>query len=247
MSGSDRDLVCIEAHGGPLLPISIAVTSDIINDIQHNPARILLGEGTLQISDRRVALNRWRADRISLTARPGGSGSLARAMRFSLALAPPPSESEALYERVAAFARALSQGHGADVGPATQGLIGLGFGSTPAGDDVVSAATATLRALLAATPSSKLSRHLLMMSSVISQQHEHTAPLSSALLRSAVDGHAIAALRRFVSAAAVEVDVADALAALMSVGGSSGYFLAAGATLAAEAISISEGSELSVA
>ena len=33
----------------------------------------------------------------------------------------------------------------------------------------------------------------------------------------------------------------------MSVGGSSGYFLAAGATVAAEAISITERSELSVA
>ena len=93
VSGSDRALVCIEAHGGPLLPISIAVTSDIINDIQHNSDRILLGEGTLQISDRRVALNRWRDDRISPTIGPGGFGSLARVMRFSLALAPPPSES----------------------------------------------------------------------------------------------------------------------------------------------------------
>lgn len=160
-------------------------------------ARASVGGGALVAGDLRVQVVRWwrpRTPRPALTWRRDG---LAAALRSHPAAVP--------------------------VGGSSGSLLGLGPGSTPAGDDV-------LAGMLVALHHDPPARDALA-AQVLPLADGRTTALSATLLRSAAHGHGIPALLDVVDLAAGHGDAADlpaAVARLRGVGHTSGTALAWG-------------------
>jgi hypothetical protein len=148
--------------------------------------------------------------------------------------------------RVAAAASVLSELSAADVGvdadraraavmslmageaqPAC-GLLGDGPGLTPAGDDVVAGALAACALL---RPETRLGG----VPEILAGARRATTSLSAALLSCAAAGQVVPEAAEFLAALCGEGDVAIALAALRSVGSTSGTALAVGIVAALDA------------
>jgi hypothetical protein len=102
-----------------------------------------------------------------------------------------------------------------------QGLIGLGPGLTPSGDDFLVGALATLDAIGADDEHAALAR------AVIAAAPGATSALSACFLRAAAAGHVGENLHRAV-ASMITGDVDAAVAAVAHVGHSSGWDMLAG-------------------
>jgi hypothetical protein len=102
------------------------------------------------------------------------------------------------------------------------GLIGLGPGLTPSGDDVLSGALATLDALGEHAAHADLAR-------TVEENSSSTSPLSAALLQAAAGRQVGEHLHRMVSSV-LTGDVDTALAIAGNVGDSSGWDMLAGIT-----------------
>ena len=103
------------------------------------------------------------------------------------------------------------------------GLIGLGPGLTPSGDDFLVGALATLDAL------GEDDAHVLLARAITDALPGATSALSAAFLRAAAGRHIGENLHRVVSSA-IAGDVAAALTAAASIGHSSGWDMLAGIT-----------------
>jgi hypothetical protein len=106
-----------------------------------------------------------------------------------------------------------------------RGLIGLGPGLTPSGDDLLVGALAVLDALDERTAQAVLAQ------AVIDAEPSLTAPLSGCLLRAAAQGHMGERLHRAVSAV-MAGEARAAVAALRTIGHSSGWDMLAGIAVA---------------
>jgi hypothetical protein len=104
---------------------------------------------------------------------------------------------------------------------AIQGLIGLGHGLTPSGDDFLAGALALLDAL------AETKAHAALASAINASPCKLTSPLSGCLLRAAASGHVGENLWRAV-AAVISGDVDEAVAAVRRVGHSSGWDMLVG-------------------
>jgi hypothetical protein len=113
------------------------------------------------------------------------------------------------YPRVTAFEEAI------------QGLIGLGPGLTPSGDDFLVGALALLDAI------GERDAHAALTRAMSGRLLELTTPLSACFLRAAVAGHVGEALHRAVSSV-LTGDVESAAAAAGEIGHSSGWDTMAG-------------------
>ena len=236
LTGPEGGLACIEKPGGLELPISITSAPEVIDDVLDHPEEVAIGQGGVRTGSWHVPIGHWRDDRIRLTAGALDPEGVAR-MRDRLASASAPSEPEAVNGRVSTFCAALLGPPNPALGAAAEAVVGLGLGSTPAGDDVLAGATATLHAVDSAGPAELQGAHRLeILRSVVSRRHRRTTPLSAALLQCAAHGRGIRALRQFIAAASTGNGTGDALQGLLAVGHSSGYFLATGALAAATAV-----------
>lgn len=133
--------------------------------------------------------------------------------------------------RIANFERWLSgklagQGHG--VANDAIGLLGLGPGLTPSGDDVCVGAFAALDAI------GEREVHAALARVIVAMAPGATSPLSACLLRAAAAGYAGEGLHRAVSAA-LAGDADAAIAAADEIGHSSGWDMLAGAIMALQA------------
>jgi hypothetical protein len=106
-------------------------------------------------------------------------------------------------------------------------LIGLGPGLTPSGDDFLVGALALLDALAERNAHAELARAIAVA------PRGRTSPLSDCLLRAAAAGHPGEDLCRAVSAV-VSAAPEAAVAAIRTVGHSSGWDMLAGMTAALE-------------
>lgn len=106
---------------------------------------------------------------------------------------------------------------------AVQGLIGLGPGLTPSGDDFLVGALALLDAI------GERDAHTALARSIIDAVPGSTAPLSACFLRAAAAGHFGEALHRAVSSV-ITGDVTAAVATAEKIGHSSGWDTMAGIT-----------------
>jgi hypothetical protein len=102
-----------------------------------------------------------------------------------------------------------------------RGLIGLGPGLTPSGDDFLSGALALLDAL-------GMPQLHALLAQAVSDAAALTSPLSACLLRAAADRHIGEYLHRAV-ASLITGEVGAAIAAARRVGHSSGWDMLAGA------------------
>jgi Protein of unknown function (DUF2877) len=113
---------------------------------------------------------------------------------------------------------------------ATRGLIGLGPGLTPSGDDVLAGALLGLHAMGHATLAAQLGTHVAAASA------NGTSPLSAAFLRCAIDGETSAPLHQALSAALTNADWPTALDTLNHIGHTSGWDHLAGFLIALAAV-----------
>jgi Protein of unknown function (DUF2877) len=131
--------------------------------------------------------------------------------------------------RVAAFETWVSEpnsgGHGASRLSPPYGLIGLGPGLTPSGDDFLMGALAALDVL------HQTDIHVALGRAVIAAAHR-TSPLSASLLRAAAVGHVGENLHKMV-AAIVTSDADAAVDAAARIGHTSGWDALAGAVVTA--------------
>ncbi len=116
-----------------------------------------------------------------------------------------------------------------DLAPAVAGLVGLGPGMTPAGDDVLAGVLVALSATGDAARASLLAQ-------AVTRQLSRTTTVSAALLREAARGRAVPQLARFVAGAAGLPAPGGGtrprwVQDLLQVGASSGTALAHGALL----------------
>lgn len=118
---------------------------------------------------------------------------------------------DARHARVMAFEEAI------------QGLIGLGPGLTPSGDDFLVGALALLDAI------GERNAHAALARAIIDALPGSTAPLSACFLRAAAAGHVGEALHCAVSSV-ITGGVDAAIAAVENIGHSSGWDMMAGIT-----------------
>ena len=134
--------------------------------------------------------------------------------------------------RIAAFEAWLSRpprGADASAEAAVHGLIGLGPGLTPSGDDLLIGALALLRAC------GETGMHADLAQAITNAPPALTSPLSGRYLRAAANGHVGEHLHNAAaSAAAGELDAA--IASLRGVGHCSGWDMLAGIGVALRAV-----------
>jgi hypothetical protein len=130
----------------------------------------------------------------------------------------------ALFARVAGPRITLFENslYGAGLAEAAHGLIGLGPGLTPSGDDFLSGALAALQATGERAAHARLS-------DVIAAALGSTSALSACFLQAVASGHVGEHLHRVV-ASAITGDVEAALTAAAAIGHSSGWDMLAGVT-----------------
>ncbi len=210
-------LVGLLAPGAVRVPGGLVVPAGLVAGLRPG-TELLVGDGLLRVGGARLVPRRWW-------------DSTVRAVGPVL----PPAAGGGLPDAVSDAAHALGDAlaDGGDVAAAVAGLVGLGPGLTPAGDDVLAGA---LVALVAGGDDDRAAA----LRAGVRPCRERTTTLSAALLGHAAAGRAVPQLARHLRAP----DDAVALAALLAVGGSSGAALALGARIGLSCLarsSLSEG------
>ena len=117
-------------------------------------------------------------------------------------------------------------GHGASRLSPPYGLIGLGPGLTPSGDDFLIGALAALDALV------QTKTHTTLGRAIVAAALARTSPLSASFLRAAAAGHVGENLYAMI-AALIGGDADAAIAAAERIGHTSGWDTLAGAVVTA--------------
>lgn len=237
-----RRLIVVEAHGGLELPIAVGVPPAVVDRV-HDARRVAIGKAALVVDDIELPIGSPRDDRPALALDAAAAGASARAIESALERHHPPAEPPAVNRAIACFGKALVRTP-RETTDAARGLVGLGLGSTPSGDDVVAAAAATLAALVRGrSPSAPWAvRVLAALEPVLGAAEAFTTPLSAELLAVAARGHMLPRLRVTLDAAG-RGDAGKEVDALVAVGHASGYFLATGAALALAAAASNDNTE----
>ena len=137
--------------------------------------------------------------------------------------------------RIAVFERWLSgvlddrHARGTASADAVQGLIGLGPGLTPSGDDFLVGALALLDCV------GECDAHAALARAIIAAVPNSTSSLSACFLRAAAAAHVGETLHRAVSSV-IAGDAGAAIAAVGTIGHSSGWDMMAGITTALRAV-----------
>jgi hypothetical protein len=190
-----------------------------------------------------VAVNRWWSPRVPRLPALLAAPDVAPRIRAAAQALPQP----VIGAPADRLGPALASGDAGQVADAVRGLVGLGPGLTPAGDDVVCGALAALFAAGASVPRDQLA-------AAANEQAGATTTLSGQLLRCAAAGEGVPQLARLLKALAGQHagtdpgtgggavagtlgtdGTATAVAELARVGGTSGAALGHGALLALRA------------
>ncbi|GJL80897.1 MAG: hypothetical protein DHS20C01_05310 [marine bacterium B5-7] len=234
--GSSQRIVAIAEHGGLDLPIGMAASTTIVRRVIQ-ASRVTLGDNRLTFDGYQISIAKYRDDRPIFSISPKQAAVAALVMEDALNVAGHPFEPAVVNREVEVFGRALRGVSDVSVADAAGRLIGLGSGSTPSGDDVVSGAAATLAACTRANdPISVWARSVLAeICRTTVEAAKATTPLSAELLACAVQGYMLPRLIHCIRCAVNNKHIDEAMSELRLVGHSSGYFLASGAALALRA------------
>lgn len=212
-------------------PSAVALPSALLLPGHPDPRDLLPAGTTALVGAGRVAaqgvtltLSRWW----SVPALPRGrpdAAAVAVLGRLLTASSPPEPSSDILRARAAAgpAATALAAGDAVAAARALVGVLGLGPGSTPAGDDV--AAGVLLAARAVGTPAAVLDP---VATHVSAAAVTATGVVSAALLADAARGRCAAAVSGAVAALLGRRPAAPALSRLLALGHTSGTDLATG-------------------
>lgn len=226
-----RRMVAIEGPAGLRLPIAITVPRPVfVRAIAGQ--NLTLGRRRLEIDGHSIALVCIDDARPRLGADTANARRARIALNALMAVAPHPSAPRTVWEAIERFRAALQMDDVTAPAIAAAGLIGFGPGSTPAGDDVLAAATATLTAISPEVEGNgRLELVLASLRAAIANGRSRTTPLSAALLEAAAEGYMIPRLTRCLERLVRGEPAGAAIRALCGIGTSSGYFLAVGAGL----------------
>lgn len=231
-------VVALEAHGSVGLPLAVGLRADSGHALARlrpgTPAHI--GHGSLDVGDLHLRVARWRDPRPALA--PIDAPALATRARRALALVPVPEDprERAVIDLTDELARAARRNDDAAAKEGADAMLGLGPGSTPAGDDVLAgfvAAGQTLAAVITDWSGPGQAWFHDLGSWVATAAPRRTPALSAALLWHAARGHVATPAGALLRAMTDRGDVALATAALCAVGHSSGAHLARGILAAA--------------
>jgi hypothetical protein len=223
---SSPPLLALTVPEAVRLPNAVVVERRALDGIAG--VGVLVGAGELTVAGRRLAPVRWWDPRPRLPA----VAATALAPRLdALGAALPPwhhaggPAGQRLRAGLAAFASALEAGDVDRAAAAGSGLVGLGPGLTPAGDDLLAGALAGLALLggASAAGGGRLAGAILRRLPV-----ERTTALSAALLGHAARGEVADPAGALLVALGRGAAVEAAAAALLSVGHTSGTDLAHG-------------------
>lgn len=253
----DAAYLAVEADTGVLALVStqaVALPNAAIVDdpeflsVLDPRAAVRVGGGAITVGERRVRPVRWwdpvpRLGAVSPAALQTGYAAVARHV--------PPWP-----EPGATAAARLHTGHAelerVLMGPARAGgptsaspeeltaasdrLVGLGAGLTPAGDDLLSGAIAALRTLGAALQAATAVRTSDQLAARAPSWPSRTTAVSAALLRQAALGAVAAPVARVLRALVGQGDAGPAVRELLATGHTSGHDLAAGLLLGARSV-----------
>ncbi len=235
---SSHRVIALEAPGGLELPISVIVPERVISDALDS-RRVFIGNRQLVTRHGALQVNVRRDDRLRLNVSAVRAKIAAESMLTELAATNPPQESQQVHDAVAAFSTSLADNYSsADLETAAGDLIGLGFGSTPSGDDVIAGSAAALASIARSTSvlAAECGRKLETLSRVIRRSRCRTTALSAELMSCAVRGYTMRRFRRYANAAIFDGDIRGTTSRLCGTGHTSGYFLAHGAAVALSAV-----------
>ncbi len=225
----DPDVVALLARDAVRLPIGLAIEDAAVRRpfAQLRPGDpATVGGGGIQAGGQAWRVLRWWdpvVPRLDSPACPGGSVSAPALPAVAV-----PDTSLLAPARLLARALDSSRLDPDAVDRAVLGLVGLGPGLTPAGDDLLCGA---LAALAAAGPRDTVA----VLAAAAARHAARTTPISAALLRCACSGAAIPQLAELLTAlrrSGTAERLARARASLSTVGHSTGNALAAGALIA---------------
>lgn len=213
------------------LPRSLIVAMPLVNlmDVAEleKHAKVAVGAGCVQLADVAIEVRRW-----TRLPRPRLRDAAAAALRSHHAASrvaplPPP-----LDRRTEDLRGALHTGDELAVRAAVAGLMGLGPGLTPLGDDVL------VGAMLGLHAAGDVQGHSLV-ATIHALRHRTTA-VSDALLDAATTGRCIPQAAHFLAALDGRADLDTALPELLAVGSTSGAGFATGIVLALQGRQITE-------
>ncbi len=232
-----RRIIGLEvARTGARLPLSVTVTPWFLAAALAETGWIRLCEHEIATSKCSTRIAHWRDQRLTLEPGPAMPPHAALDLDQLWHLTGADCGMAAVARRTRHFGHVLRAGHTPDIAESTRALIGLGPGSTPAGDDVVAGAAVTLWAIQqrgSGTPAAR--KRLAALRSAVDDSLGQTTPLSAELLRCSCDGHAVREFHAFIRHLRRGHSVA-ALTALHSIGHTSGPALAIGAVTAFQAL-----------
>ncbi|MGZ4631904.1 MAG: oxamate carbamoyltransferase subunit AllH family protein [Actinomycetes bacterium] len=215
------DLLALETHDALRLPCAVVLPARTVDRpfTRVRPGdRVLAHAAELTVGPVTVEVVRWWRPRRPRTTE---TYDVARLSRLDASL---PDLSPSVAGPLAALRRALATG--ADLATSAQGLLGLGAGLTPEGDDVLAGLLVTLQSR---RPTRPLAHRL--GEAVTALAGSRTTAVSAALLRHAADGYSTPRLVDVVDGLGAEVPdgaLRDAVVRLLAVGHTSGAALGHG-------------------
>jgi hypothetical protein len=249
-TNASEHILVLELEGvGAQMPISVTVSPAMLDSALATPRSIWISRHRISTPTMSATVTHWRDQRMVLRecdAKP--TLSTLKVDPTWLTRSHPVAGRDGFIRRVCQFGEDLRYRSVREISSSTKSLIGLGPGSTPAGDDVVAGAAATLWALgrLNSVAASAATSRLGAVRAAIESCVSRTTPLSAELLACSYNGHVIDQLQRFVSQCRLG-RVPRCLAGLREVGHTSGTALAAGAVIALQSTYDKESADLSVA
>lgn len=231
LRAANGELIAVLASDAARLPLGAVVGNrDALRTTPRPGHEGLVGDGRIDAGALSAYVVRWWDSRVALPPlRPD-------LLAANLALLPGPGHvtgtglpAQAQGETLPRLATALRAADTGTVAEQAKGLIGLGSGLTPAGDDVLVGLLSALVCL--GHPQSRT-----IADAVQAAAAERTTDLSLALLRHAGQGNCIGAVGSFLRALAGVGDLATAHRRLLAVGHSSGPALCVGVRLGADSV-----------
>lgn len=192
----------------------------------------VVGEHRVEVPGALVRVTRW-FDPVPTLAEPTAAAveRAGEALRAAAAAVSRGPASPALRAGCDELHRSLSDGDGVAAVAAAGGLLGLGPGSTPSGDDVLAGALVTLRLLARRHDGARLAWEragAALARWVVARAPSRTTIVSAALLRHAARGEPSAEVADVLRGVCGRGSLDGAVGRLLAVGHTSGADLAAG-------------------
>jgi len=234
------DIIVVEGAGGAGLPNAVRVAHPAQPPLQLAvDDDVVVGRGALTVDGRELPVHRWWDPHVRIGSSRLDAAAVAVAVATLRSAATPTGAGDRTGRPDAGdLARALQQRDAASLAGAARALLGRGPGLTPAGDDVLAGALATLRVLGPSRPPAGATRVGMMAdtlgAAVVAAARERTTALSAQLLAYADVGAVALPVGDVLRAVAGRGELVAAAVRLARVGHTSGRDLLIGIALAVD-------------